>query len=281
MSEPPPGQPPYNPPPPSYGPPPPGYGPPPPGYYYPPPGQPPYGPPPGYYGPPRFEIGAAFTWAWTKFKANLSTLLTGGFILLLATILTYAVAVAVVFAVVPHPRLTMTDSGTGEFEGVGSYFATIGVSQAAFFLLAVPNSVIFAGFVRTGLGIADGETPGVGSLFSYRNAPRIMLTSLIVSFVTTLGFILCYLPGLAFGLFAGFTLYFVLDHRQWPISAIKSSFALVKNNFGNALVAMLLAGLVATGGVFACLVGVIFTAPIGMLVHVYTYRFLSGGTVAP
>jgi uncharacterized membrane protein len=108
-----------------------------------------------------------------------------------------------------------------------------------------------------------------------------MLTSLIVSVVTWVGLLLCYLPGLAFGLFAAFTLYFVLDRQQGPIAAIKSSFALVKANFGHALVAVLLAGLVSSAGVLACGIGIIFSVPFAMLLHVYTYRFLSGGTVAP
>jgi uncharacterized membrane protein len=263
MTEPPPGQPPSYPPPPGYGPPPPGY----------------YGPPPPGYGPPRFEIGGAFTWAWAKFKANTATLLTGGAITLIAVIAVYAIAIAVVFAVVPHPTLSMIDPQTDEFDG--NYFATLGVGYGVLFALTIPLAVVSAGLIRTGLRIADGESPGIGSLFSYRDAPRIMLATLIVSVTTLIGIILCYLPGLAFGLFAGFTLYFVIDQRQGPVAAVKSSFALVKNNFGNALVAVLLAGLVASGGVIACLVGTIFTVPFAMLVHVYTYRFLSGGTVAP
>jgi uncharacterized membrane protein len=266
MTEPPPGQPPSYPPPPGYGPP--------------PPGQPPYyAPPPGYYGPPRFEIGNAFTWAWAKFKANRATLLAGGVILFIGMIAVYAIAIGVVFAVVPHPTLSMIDPQTDEFDG--GYFATMGVGYGALFALTIPLAVVSAGLIRVGLRIADGESPGIGSLFSYRDAPRIMLTTLIVSLTTLIGIILCYLPGLAFGLFAGFTLYFVLDQRQGPITAIKSSFALVKNNFGNALVAMLLAGLVASGGFIACFFGLIFTVPFAMLLHVYTYRFLSGGTVAP
>jgi len=252
--------------------PPPGYQPPPPGYY---------GPPPGYFGPPRFEIGAAFSWAWKKFGANTGTLLTGGVVTLIAAIAMYALAVVIVFAVVPHPTLAMTNPDTGELDRVGRYFATFTVGYGALFLLSVPFAVITAGLIRTALRIADGESPGVGSVFSYRNAPRIMLTSFIVSLGTLIGIFLCYLPGLAFGLFAGFTLYFALDHRQGPFMAIKSSFALVKANFGNALVAMLLAGLVATGGAIACIVGMVFTVPFAILVHVYTYRFLSGGTVTP
>jgi len=280
MTEPPPGQPPYNPPPPGYAPPPPGYYPSPPGYGPPPPGQPPYGPPLGYYGPPRYEVGQAFSWAWAKFKANTATLLTGGFILFMATAVMYAVAIAAVFAVVSDPRITLTDTQTGEFEGVGNYFATMGVGYAAFFVLSIPYWVVVAGVIRTGLRIADGETPGIGSVFSYRDAPRVMLLAFITTLLTIVGIVLCYIPGLAFGLFAGFSMYFLLDSRQGPIAAIKSSFAMVKNNFGNALVALLLAGLVASAGAVACLIGIIFTAPFAVLVHVYTYRFLSGGTIA-
>jgi len=270
MTEPPPGQPPYNPPPPGYGPPPPGYGPPPPGYYP---------PPPGYYGPPRFEIGDAFSWAWAKFKANTATLLTGGVILFVGVIAVYAIAIVVVFAVVSHPTLTMIDPQTGDLDG--NYFATMGVGYGALFVLLIPYWLLFAGVIRTGLRIADGETPGIGSLFSYRNAPRILLLAAITSLGTVVGIVLCYLPGIAFGLFAGFSMYFLLDHGQGPIAALKSSFSLVKNNFGNALVATLLAGLVMSGGAAVCLVGMVFSVPFGTLVLVYTYRFLSGGRVAP
>ena len=282
MTEPPAGQPPYEPPPPGYGPPPPGY--PPPGYGPPPPGYPPpgYGPPPPgyYYGPPRYEVGAAFSWAWKKFGANRATLLTGGLVLLLATMLIYAAGIAAVFAIVDHPRLSLTNSA-GELEEVGSYFATLGVGYAAIFVLLIPYSVIAAGMIRTCLRIADGETPGVGAIFSYRNAPRIMLLTFLTALGGIIGLILCYVPGLAFGLFAGFSMYFLLDRDQKPIAAIKSSFTLVKNNFGNALVAVLLAGLVSSAGLFACLIGVVFTVPFGILVHVYTYRFLSGGRIEP
>ncbi len=276
MTEPPPGQPPYNPPPQGYGPPPPGYYPPP--VCPPPPGY--YPPPPGYYGPPRFEIGNAFAWAWAKFKTNTATLLTGGVILLLGMVAMYAIAIVVVFAVVPHPTLTMTDTQTGEVDGIGRYFATMSVGYGTLFLLLIPYWVLFAGVIRTSLRIADGETPGIGSLFSYRNAPRILLLAALTALGTLVGTVLCYLPGMAFGLFAGFSMYFLLDHGQGPITALKSSFSLVKNNFGNALVATLLAGLVMAGGTVLCLIGMVFSVPFGLLLLVYTYRFLTGGRIA-
>ena len=200
-------------------------------------------PPPGYYGPPRFEIGNAFTWAWAKFKANRPHCSPPARCCSSAAIVIYAVAIAAVFAVVPDPRITMTDPQTGELEGVGSYFATLGVGEGAF-PAPIPFAVVWAGLIRTGLRIADGERPGIRSLFSYRNAPD-HADRLIMSTVTLIGIILCYVPGLAFGLFAGFTPLLRDRPRQGPVAAIKSSFAVVKANFGNALVAMLLAGLVA------------------------------------
>ncbi len=263
MTEPPPGQPPYNPPPQGYGPPPPGYYPPPPGYGPPPPGY--YPPPPGYYGPPRFEIGNAFTWAWAKFKANTATLLTGGVILLLAMIAMYAIAIVVVFAVVPHPTLTMTDTQTGEVDGIGRYFATMGVGYGTLFLLLIPYWVLFAGVIRTGLRIADGETPGIGSLFSYRNAPRILLLAALTALGTLVGNGALLPAGDGVRAVRGLhACTFVLDQGQGPITALKSSFSLVKNNFGNALVAIA-AGRPGDGpaGRSLCLIGMVFSVPFG------------------
>lgn len=121
---------------------------------------------------------------------------------------------------------------------------TLGIIHLVIFVLTIPSSVLGAGFARLGL-------------------------------------VMCYLPGLAFGLFATFTVYFVLERDQRPIEAIRSSFGVVKANFDNALVSVLLGGLVAGAGAIVCLVGLLVTAPVAMLVHVYTFRILGGGSVAP
>jgi uncharacterized membrane protein len=245
--------------------------------------QPPaYGQP--YYPPmpPRFDVGQAFAWAWAKFKANAATLIMSTLVVVLAFALAYAVAVVVAAAVVPDATFFLrSDPETGSLEGLGSYAATLGITYAVLFVASIPLSVLGAGLVGLGLRIADGQRVVFTDLFRVSHPARIMLATTIVALGSLVGLVLCYLPGLAFGLFAAFTTFFVLDREQRPVEALKSSFALVKNNFGNALGSQLLAGLAAAGGVVACFVGVLVTAPIALLVHVYTYRVLSGGTVAP
>jgi len=251
-------------------------GPPPPGYQ--PPGYPPGYPPPR---PPGLDIGKAFSWAWQKFRANTATLMLGAFVILVIGIAVYVGALVIAHSVTGGSMFLHSDPDTGLPTDFGSYLANLGVVYAILFVASVPLSVLTAGYSRAGLRIADGEKPTFGSIFSLRDAPRIMLTSVTLSLGILVGLVLCYLPGLALGLFSSFTLLFVLDHGQKPVDAIKSSFALVKTNFGPALGVTLLAGLVGGAGVLVCLVGALVSMPVAMLVHVYAYRFFSGGTIAP
>jgi uncharacterized membrane protein len=237
----------------------------------------PYGYPPG---PPKFDVGKAFAWAWAKFRANTPTLVLGTILILIAVIAMYAVAIFVVFAIVDHPTLTLTDSHTGKFTHVGSYFATIGVAEGTLFVLAIPLAVLSAGLLRTALLIADGGSPRIREAFRVPHPLRVMATSTMISICTLIGFVLCYLPGLVVATFCGFAIAFVVDHGQSPVPAIRSSVNLVKENFGNTLLVIVLGGAVATAGLFVCIVGLLVSAPLAMLVHVYTYRFFSHGTIA-
>ncbi|MCW2749793.1 MAG: hypothetical protein JWR83_903 [Aeromicrobium sp.] len=249
-------------------------GPPPPGY--PPPGYPPY-----YPGPPRFDVGKAFSWAWAKFRAHAATLVLGGLMLLIATALMYVVAGITVFTVVDHPTLTITDPHTGKLTHVGNYFATLGVAELTIFALAIPVSVLAAGLLRIGLLIADGASPGFGEMFRVPKPWRVMATSTIISVSVLIGIVLCYLPGLAIGTLCTFAIPYVIDQGQRPVQAIRSSFSLAKDNFGNTLLVLVLSGLVAGAGVVVCFVGLLVSAPVAMLMHVYAYRFFSHGTLAP
>lgn len=242
---------------------------------------PPYVYPPGYQPPPPgLDVGKAFGWAWQKFRANTATLVLGALVQLVIIGGVYLAVIVVAHSVTGGSLFLKTDPQTGEIHGLGSYFAMLGLTYGLIFLAAIPLSVLGAGYVRAGLRIADGESPTFGSIFTARDAPRIMLTSVMISLGTLVGLVLCYLPGLAFAIFATFTMYFVLDRGQKPVEALKSSFALVKANFGPVLGATLLGGLVAGAGVLVCVVGALVTLPIGMLVHIYAYRFVSGSTIS-
>lgn len=229
---------------------------------------------------PEFDFGKAFGWGWQKFRANTSTLLLATLLPLIAVVVMYVAAVVMVFAVVDHPTLTLTDSETGDLTHVGSYFATLGVAELTIFVLAIPLSVLGAGLIRVGLLIADGGSPGLGEMFRIPKPWRVMLTSTMISVGTVVGLLLCYLPGIAFGLLSTFAIIFVIDRGEKPIEALKSSFTLVKSNFGSVVLASILGGVFAGVGILVCIVGALVTIPVGMLIHVYTYRFVSGGAIS-
>lgn len=60
----------------------------------------------------------------------------------------------------------------------------------------------------------------------------LLLVGFITGFLTLGGFLLFIIPGFIFSLFLTFTLYSVITENKSPISAIRRSVFLVKNNFG-------------------------------------------------
>jgi uncharacterized membrane protein len=302
---PPPGQPqPGYGPPPGYGapppPPPPGYGPPPgqpqPGYG-PPPGYPPppgYGPPPGYpaapgYGPPPgsgFSVSAAVDWAWNKFKKNLGPLVLAALI--------YGVIGVVVHGLV----FVLLGGATADTTNVdGDYGASFqaGLGTVATLVLSIVSFVfgifVQAGFLSGGLDLADGRPVTVGSFFKPRNFGTVVLAGALLSVISAVLDLLS-LPGFLFALlsfvliavftfFALFTIAFATDRGLPPIDALKASVSTVRAHIGDTLVSFLVQGLVIALGFVACFVGLIVAAPVALLIQVYTYRRLSGGSVAP
>lgn len=275
---PPPGPPPGYAPPPGYGPPPgppPGYGPPPPGYGRPTPA-PGYPPQPGYPPPPGqpFDIGDAFRWAWNKFGKDAVPLIVSS--------LLYFVIGAVLFGLVfVLMGNTTTTSNPG---GFGGSFAT-GLGTVGTIVLEIV-SFAYGTFVQAAtlsgiLDIADGRPVTIGSFFKPRNFGGVILAALLVGLCSAIGYLLCFIPGLIFTFFAMFTIAFVIDRRLEVFAALKASFATVRSDIGGALLSWLVQFLVVLVGAFACGIGLIVAAPAALLIQGYTYRRLSGGSIAP
>ena len=262
--------PPGYPPPPGYGTPPPGYGAPPPGYgapppqppgYGPPPGgfpppgygappPPPPGPPPGYGAPPPgyppqpgyggqpkpvFNIGDAISWSWNKFRQNAVPFIV-------ATLAYGVVLVAInalIFVVTPeheqHQLRWLPTCGRVSNPSPASW-AIMAISHVALYALVVFAE---AAFVTACLDIADGRPVTIGSFFQPRNLGMAILAALLVGVITAVGSVLCFIPGLIFGIFAQFTVPFVIDRSLSAIKALTTSFSTVASNIGPALLAWL------------------------------------------
>jgi uncharacterized membrane protein len=292
---PPPPPPGYGPPPPGYGPPPPGYGPPPPRYGPPPPGYPPqpgyppgYPAPPGYPPPPgqQFNIGDAFTWAWNKFSKNVGPLILAALLYFLIGVVLHGL----VFVLLGGANAN-TAGADGDY---GASF-TAGLDTTGFLVLQIVafafGIFVQAAFLSGALDLADGRPVTVGSFFRPRNFGNVVLAALLLALITGILNLPSLLSSFIFGLlalvaiavftfFALFTIAFATDRGLSPIDALKASFSTVRSNIGNTLLSLVVQVLIVLLGFLACGIGIIVAGPVALLIQVYTYRRLSGGSVA-
>ena len=307
----------YPPPPPGGYPPPPsgsqpnqgGYPPPPPGGYPPPPppgGYPPppvpgggYEPPqPGGFAPPHsggfppspqgyppqspsYNVGDGLSWAWNKFTKNAVPLLVAALVLGLIVIGLQALINVIQALVSPGDTSYVSDSNGFSFSYTATGPAGVLVAIIGWFLSLIVTAAIQSAFLGGVLDIANGQEVSIGSFFRPRNIGNVIIAGLLVGIITTIGFVLCILPGLAASIFLMFTIIAVLDRNMSPVDGLKSSFQTGKANFGGVLLTWLAAIVLVLVGAVLCGVGLLVTVPVTALLLVYAYRVMNGGLVAP
>lgn len=273
-------------PPPGAYPPPPGWGypPPPQGGYPPPPPQGGWAPPPPGYGAPgsSYSIGDALTWAWQKFARNAVPLLVATLVFGLLLVVLNMLSSQLLQAVSPE-AFTVTETGDSLIE---STTRTISGAGIAVLILSSLVQIVVSGVVASAyygglLDIANGQPVSVGSFFRPRNVVSVVIASLIVGILTGIGVVLCILPGLLVTVFTLFSTVAIVDRNLSPIDGIKASIDITKAHFGKVLLAWLLSLALLAVGALLCGVGLLVAAPLAYLFVVYTYRTLSGGSVAP
>jgi uncharacterized membrane protein len=245
--------------------------PPPPEYTTPPP------PPPA--GGPAWNLGDALSYGWKKFQENLSQILLAAVVLFVVYIV--AAAIAFGFQAVMTTDATCTFSavdGTTCDEGSGWLWRMI-VSAISIGFLYVVMMIVGAGIIRGALGITEGRPFQTSEIFKTDQLGAVVVASLLVGVATTIGYALCYLPGVAIAFLTSYTLFFVIDQGLSPIDAIRASFDLTTKNLANTIVWYIVGGLVAVAGVIACGVGLLVTVPLVIIGTAYTYKVLTGQTV--
>ncbi|MGH1562042.1 hypothetical protein [Mumia sp. DW29H23] len=268
-----------------YGPPPGGggYGPPPqgpPGGYGPPPGGGGYPPPPGGYGPPpaygggpgdygapqELSVGAAISYGWNKFKDNWGVWVGITLVFFLIQVAIGAIGSA-------------AQAGGDNAWDSSNWWAAGGFSFVAF-LFNLLNTLVGwfmqAAETRGALSETEGRKPGFGDFFQWGDrAGAVVLTFLLLGVLSFVGFLLCILPGIIFTFFAWYTLWFVLDRGESPLTALQSSFRLVGNNLGPIfLLALALIGINIVGAIL-CGLGLLVTIPLTLIATGYSYKFLT------
>lgn len=266
-------------------PPPPGY-PPQPGYalpqgYPPPPG---FGYPMGYE--PPFTAGQAWTWAWGQLRKRAGLLIGGP--------LAWLAIIAIVF--VPFVVMTVTLGPKTAMDADGKMVQQEPTSPTFVVAMVLMYAVVFAGgmfmancLMATQFDIADGKPLTLGSFFKPRRLGSFVGVYLLVFLMTVLGMVACILPGFILGFLGQYAAFFVVDRQMNPFSAINASFRMVVDNLGTTILVYLIQIamiLVAEVAIFATLgLGALAIAPAMLslqgLLHVVTYRSLSGGRAVP
>lgn len=206
-------------------------------------------------------VGVVVKYAWEKFKSNPVVWIVG------------ILALIVVEGVLQSIFAGIGSSSSGRFLGVWSIASIIGTLV----------SVVIGYFVQASLTRAAlEETSGVKATFqSFMNYKgidlgQILIAAIVIGLATSIGTVLCFLPGIAVALVSCFVLPFIIEDKQDAMTAIRSSWNLWSKNFGTLIgPGLALFGLVVAGFI-VCGVGALITLPLAYIGINYGYRVLTG-----
>lgn len=222
-------------------------------------------PPPGSfdgYGPQGFSAGSAVGYGWRKFWAN-----PGSWLL-----------IALLFIVIQG----LIEAVTGGLSSGGDLSNSYSSSRIIGSLVsAVVGWILQAQLVKGALSESAGRKASVAEFFKFENVGAVIVASIIVGVLSTIGFLLLVIPGLIVVFLSMFVYQFLQDEDLDGVAAVKASFSLVSKNFGKLIGLALL--LIVINLVGLCLVGIglLVTLPITAIATTYAYKTLQGQPVAP
>ena len=156
-------------------------------------------------------------------------------------------------------------------------------------LAVVPVLGWIVGFVMLGgldyvfLRRIRGEAVQLGDVFDGFNEAflHLALAGLVKSLLTSLGFLLCILPGIYLAVGYLFVLPLVIDKKMefWP--AMEVSRRVVHHHWWPIFALVIVVSLIVVAGVLACGVGVLVAAPVASASLMYVYEDLFGAETKP
>ena len=202
----------------------------------------------------RLDIGAALSYGWEKFVANLGTM-----ILIVAIFF----GVQLVFNIVV------------QFLRPNGLITGLLVTGVIIAIAVFVGFMIEAGLIRAALAITEGRPPEANMMFSTERLVPFAIGAVIVALLSFVGILVCCIGYVVVRLFLLFWGFYILDPKRnnEPMDAIKNSFNLVSKNAGDVLV-------------FAIVVVVINIVTCGLAIGVteiatgYAYKQLNGDPIS-
>lgn len=239
---------------------------------------PPPPPPPGPPAPPTggdgaFSASDAIGWGWSKFKENVSGVLVAALVAIGVTIVAGLVSALITAAL-------GGGSPMQDLESLGAQQTSVADLPGQLIQMIV-GTTLTAVFARAALDVADGQPFNIFAALGKLNFVNVIVVAVLVGLATTIGLVLCILPGIAVMFLTYFSTYAVVDGEGTsPIEAIKTSFRLVSSNFGGSLGLLVLNFLVVLAGFLALCVGLFVAIPVTVLASAYAFRTFSGRPIA-
>ncbi|WP_159067465.1 proline-rich domain-containing protein [Gordonia iterans] len=233
--------------------------------------------------PPR--LGAAFSWAGSRFSANIGVLV-GAAALWAAIIIGAALLAGVVIGLVV---LAVSGFAVDVDESV-SIGAAITSGVIAGIAVAAITGLATSCWLNGLITIADGKRADIGDFFRPVALGPILLVTLIVSAVSTVADLLLsqylglewisLLVSLALTFLTIWMVYFAADTGAGVGPSLSNGLNLSAGRAGPTLVVLLIALLITIAGALALLVGLLFAMPFAGLLTLYYFRALTRRPIA-
>jgi uncharacterized membrane protein len=174
---------------------------------------------------------------------------------------------------------------------VGIPFSNVGIRVLFQIIGAIVGLLLALGLIRASLAVTAGRKPEVSMLFEGENLGPYIIASLIfaapffvaglLSLVSPILTLVVDIGLIYFAVTFGFYGFVIVDKgEQDPIAALKASAAMTAGNRGQIFLLGIVLALIAIVGFCAFCVGALFTYGIVTIAWAYTYRSLSGESVA-
>ncbi|HEY9311329.1 hypothetical protein [Williamsia sp.] len=212
----------------------------------------------GGFGPPELSVGAAISYGWEKYKANVGPWIA---VVLLSVVVSWVVSF-----VFSGFKLSTTNLGLLALSTLASF---------------VVSTLFKAAMTNGALAELDGNRPSINTFFNFRNLAVVFIVAIVVGVATVIGLFLLLIPGLIVMFLTWYALTFAIDRDMDAMASIKASFELTSNNVGPLLLLALACFGLNFVGAILCGIGLLVTIPVTLIASTYAYRVLTGGVVSP
>lgn len=206
-----------------------------------------------------FRVADAYRWSWRQFRHHLGMLLSASVLCTVGMGLAIAGMSSTLGPKAPGAQWSYP-SPTGFLAATFVVILAVMLFQPVIILIVHPE--------RTPRGTARVPRSPLKRAFAYLGA------AVFLAVVTTIGSLLCLVPGIVVWMHGFYFGWFLLTREMGPFESLRASFSMVFHHIGTAAVmATIGVFLLLVGGFTAC-VGLLVTLPLVSLSAGYTYLHL-------